>query len=349
MRARTLTLVALAGAGLVAGLLVLRGRPLDPAREGATQALPRPSEPAASEPSSSAPATSQDLPELPTSLQGTQVDGELMVDANGKFVPTRESLTVFDYFLSATGEESDDRIRSRIVAYIRGTLPDPAAADAEALLDTYLRYRERMRTLTMSGTPPADLDRRFQWIREERRSAFGAELAETLFGEEERVVSLDLERRAVLSDASLSRDEKARRLEEIESRLPDPVRQARRRASAPARVAREVEALRAAGASEREVFVARERELGSEAAERLASLDRENDAWQARIDAFRAERARILADASLSAAEREARADALLAERFDERERLRVRALEQSNAGAHPQPGSDDRAAPAGP
>jgi len=334
MKTRTPLLVSIAVVVVGAGLLVLRWLPLSPALEGAGHAPVLRASPAGDDRAPAGEPAAQGLPELPASLRGTSVDGELTVDANGKFVPSREALAVFDYFLAATGEESDDVIHARILAHIRGALPPAAAADAEALLDTYLRYRERMRALTTSGTPPADLDRRLQWIREERRGVFGATLAEALFGEEERVVALDLERRAVITDASLSREEKARRLEEIESRLPERAREARRRASAPARVAREVEALRAEGASDTEVFAARERELGAEAADRLAALDRESAAWKARIDAYRADRARIMADASLSEAEREARAAALLAERFDERERLRVRALEEADAGA---------------
>ena len=85
---------------------------------------------------------------------------------------------------------------------------------------------------------------------------------------------VDLERRDVRRDDTLSEDERAERLEALEQRLPAPVREARRRAAAPARAWSEVEALRAAGASEDEIFAARERHLGREAAERLAERDR---------------------------------------------------------------------------
>lgn len=330
MKAIRLALIA-AAAG-VAGLLVLRWLPLSPALEGAAQPPALRADPAGS--AGRAASTPPALPEPPASLRSTEVDGELRLDAAGHFVPGPEALVVFDYFLSTTGEEPGETIRARIEAHIRSTLPSVAAAQAEALLDAYLRYREQMRALTTSGSPPADMERRLQWIREERRRAFGPELAETLFGEEERVVSLDLERRAVITDASLSREEKARRLEEIESRLPERVREVRRRASAPARVGHQIEALRAAGAGDAEVFAARARELGPEAAERLAALDRENAVWQARIAAYRAERLRILGDAALTDAERAARLEALRDAGFDAQERLRVQALDEAAAGA---------------
>ncbi len=276
------------------------------------------------------------LPPGPGSLRGTEVDGELTVGADGHLLPTPGTITLFDYFLSASGEEPPPRIRARIVAHLRANAPPIAAAEAEALLDAYLQYRERMRALTTEGRPPAELERRLQWIREERRRAFGADVAEALFGEEEQVVSLDLERRKVAGDPSLSSAERARRLEQIEARLPEPVREARQRAALPARVDREVEELRAAGAGEAEIFAARERAFGVPAARRLAALDAEREAWQARLDDYRAERARIVADVSLTPEAREASLQALLDERFDARERLRIRALDASAKGPEP-------------
>jgi lipase chaperone LimK len=276
------------------------------------------------------------LPPGPASLRGTEVDGELTVGADGHLLPTPGAITLFDYFLSTSGEEPSLRIRARIVAHIRANAPPIAAAEAEALLDTYLQYRERMRALTAEGTPPAELERRLQWIREERRRAFGAEVAEALFGEEERVVSLDLERRRVAGDPSLSSAERARRLEQIEARLPQPAREARDRAALPARVEREVEELRAAGAGAAEIFAARERAFGAPAARRLAALDAEREAWQERLADYRDARARIAADTSLTAEAREAKLQALLDERFDARERLRIRALEASAGDAEP-------------
>lgn len=272
------------------------------------------------------------LPPLPASLRDSEVDGALVVDASGRFVPHASALALFDYYLSASGEEPLPVIRARILAHARESLPAAAAAEAEALLDTYLRYRDEMRVLTSEGRAPVDLERRLQWIREERRRNFGASLAETLFGEEERVVAVDLERRRVLQDAALSPEEKTRRIAGLEAELPQGVRESRARVAALARSNSEVAALRESGAGEAAVFAAREREFGTEAAERLAALDRENAAWEARLAAWRQERADLLADASLAATERAARVEALLAERFDAQERLRVRALDEAAA-----------------
>lgn len=42
---------------------------------------------------------------LPTSFRGTSVDGSFSVDASGNLLITRDIRNLFDYFLSAVGEE----------------------------------------------------------------------------------------------------------------------------------------------------------------------------------------------------------------------------------------------------
>lgn len=103
----------------------------------------------------------------------------------------------------------------------------------------------------------------------------------------------------------------------------------RARALLPVRLKQDEEALRAAGGTEEEVQALRREMVGGEAADRLAELDREEAAWQARLDACRMERSTIEADPGLDAARRAARLRRLLEDRFTANERLRVEAIEQ--------------------
>lgn len=68
--------------------------------------------------------------------------------------------------------------------------------------------------------------------------------------------------------------------------------------------------------------------VGSEAADRLAELDREEAAWRARLDEYQLERAAIEADPGLDPAQRAARLRHLLEDRFTANERLRVEATD---------------------
>lgn len=293
-----------------------------PPPSAVTTAPPEPTEPAAAP-----------LPPLPASLAGTTVDGDLRLDAAGRFVPGPEALVLFDYFLSATGEEPDELIRARIVAEIRRRLPPDAAREAEALLDRYLAYREAAREMAFAGDfGHADLERRLQLVRELRRARFGAELAEALFGEEERVIAIDLERRRVLQREDLEPEERARRLAALEEELPEPVREARREALAAIELRAAEAELRAAGASEADIHAERERRFGPEAAARLAALDERRARWNERLAAYRRERDALRAQGLPDDAYTEA-LRALREAHFEGPERLRVEALDRIEDG----------------
>jgi lipase chaperone LimK len=304
-------------------------------RSGLSRSAPEAAEPsdplqaaAAAEPEWLADIPAASRGPLPASLRGTEVDGSLEVDADGNFLPTPEVRRLFDYFFSAVGEEPDEVIRGRILLQLWANLPPRAADQAAQLLDDFMALREAAQELASAESVPRDLERRWQWIRELRREYLGAENAEGLYGEEEYVIMLDMQRREVLLDETLDEQERAERLEAIEVRLPDRVREARRAASAPARVRTEVSALRSAGASEDEIFALREREFGREAAVRLSDLDRRRAEDAQRRAEYRRKRDAILADSSLGADERAAAVETLRAASFEPHELERIRALD---------------------
>ncbi len=266
-------------------------------------------------------------PPLPKSLRGTEVDGGLSVDDSGHFVPNPDALALFDYFLAASGEEPQQVIAQRIRDHIRHRLDPPAEGEALELLETVLGFREALRELAGAQWVPRDLERRLQWLRELRRDHFGAADAEALFGPEEERLRIQIERRQVASDPSLSAADREARLATLEDQFPEPTREARRRARGPTRVGQEVSALRVAGAGEGEVFDVRAREFGVEAADRLARLDAQRDTWRARLDDYRSERRELLEAAARGEAA-PPDLDALRSHHFAESEQRRVRALE---------------------
>jgi lipase chaperone LimK len=87
--------------------------------------------------------------------------------------------------------------------------------------------------------------------------------------------------------------------------------------------------VRARGGDDAAVQALRERLAGPEAAARLADLDRRRGDWDARVAAFRAARARVEQDATLTPDARTAAVARLLAESFTPPERVRVAALDR--------------------
>lgn len=270
------------------------------------------------------------LPPLPGSLQGTEVDGALVADASGHFQPGPEALRLFDYFLSARGEEGAATIRARIEAQIAERLPPSARDEALRLYDTYLLYLDEASRLVSEGTAVDDMEQRFQELRELRRQVFGSATARALFEEAEQIEEVALERRRIMSDPDLNDRERIQRLAELQNRLPEDVRRAEAEAYAPLRLAREEDRLREQGASEAEIRALREQMVGEDAAQRLEDLDRDRAAWSERMAAYRKERDEVLYSVRNAPEEAKVRFLRRVRERhFEPHERPRVEALDR--------------------
>lgn len=274
------------------------------------------------------------LPPLPTSLQDTEEDGAVSVDASGHLVPNADLRRFFNYYLSATGEESASLIRERILAALRAKKLPPAALDeAVQVLDDYLAYLDAARSLASTqGATTLDTAERLEALRKLRREHLGG-AAEGLFGEEEAVDAVAVERLKLQKDASLTAEERERRIAALEERLPPDVRQGREEAVRPLRQRAVEQEILAAGATAEDLHQHRLSTVGPEATERLEALDRERAQWKQRLEDFRAKR-EALGRTQPDAAARQAAVQRLLYDSFTPEERLRVEAADAINAAS---------------
>lgn len=265
----------------------------------------------------------------PPSLEGTQIDGALTLDAAGHFVPTREALDLFNYFLTATGEEPLPALYDRIVHEIETRLPAAAANEAIAFFENYLEYLERVRGLHEAGQIPwQSYETSRATLQNLRSEIFGADLASTLFQEQDLTAQIGIEQYLAANDPNLSATARQAKLAQLEAKLPTEIREARAKSRAALDAHYEVSALRESGASEAEIHTLRSERFGTEAADRLAKLDAERATWNARLEKYRAERDTIVNDPARSEANRAAALDALRASHFAKEEIPRVRALD---------------------
>ncbi|MGB5877292.1 MAG: lipase chaperone, partial [Psychrobacter nivimaris] len=105
------------------------------------------------------------LENLPRSLKGTQIDGEIIIDENKQLVVTEGLRRLFDYFLSALGEEEEAVIFARVESYIRHHTPEPAASQAVTIFNQYVAYlkalpeiEKRYGNLQLQATKSGELD-----------------------------------------------------------------------------------------------------------------------------------------------------------------------------------------------
>lgn len=246
------------------------------------------------------------------SLRDTELDGALRMDAQGRLLQDRELRRLFDHLLAGMGELSLDALRARLRGHAMGIGGEALAEQAMAAFEQYLDYLRRESELALPFG--ADLTARLEALMALRRDAFGDELAEALFGEEERY-ALDalarLEGDEGLADAPESERWQSERSEATEHLL----------------ALQQSEQFEQLDLSPQQRFEERSALYGEDAAARLAALDAERAEWQQRLDEWQALRDAILNNAALDAATRERELQALRERLFDEAEQRRVQAL----------------------
>jgi lipase chaperone LimK len=261
------------------------------------------------------------------SLRGSDVDGAVTIAADGRLRVDRELRRLYDYFLTRLGEQSLANIRSELGAHLAKDNPPGICAAALENFDRYVALLDELSRLAPGGDARADL-RRLHAVRVAR---LGADVAEAWFGREERYLENTLDRQAVLADASLSTEQRQARLDALAAQLDPDERNTRAPTDAMAVAVAQTESFDTARTSAAQRYRERAQLYGSEAAQRLARLDDERAAWNARLAAYAAQRQRLLRDGGLDPAARAQALAALLSANFDQRERLRVEALTRND------------------
>jgi lipase chaperone LimK len=270
---------------------------------------------------------------IPKSLQDTEVDGSLEVDADGNLKITRGVRQTFDYFLSAIGEEDLTTIIARIRAHIRNKLPAKAAAQAEKLLEAYISYREGLGHLPqVAGDPTQNLAairQQKQAIQGLRSQYFDRNVIEAFFGDEDAYDNYTLARLEVMQDKSLSATEKAKRTAALLEQLPPDLKENVKTLNQYQELTTLTQDWKARGGSPQELRNIREQIVGPEAATRLEALDQERTEWDARMKDYLQERETILKNNALSEQDRQQQVAAMREQRFNQQEQVRVDALER--------------------
>ena len=271
------------------------------------------------------------LQALPPSFAGTQVDGVLRVDAAGQLIISEDIRRIFDYFLAAIGEEPLRRSVERLRLYIASQLQAPAREQALALLDQYLDYRRELVLLERDWPQQAGLDalrRREEAAQALRARLFSPEAHQAFFAREEAYNRFSLQRLAIQQDTGLDDEGKAIAVDLLRDSLPADL-QASLLPQLQNDLRQQAAKLQAEGAGPEQIRQLRLQMVGAAATQRLEALDRQRQAWARRLADYQAAKARVEASRGLSEGDKAAAIARLTAERFDERERLRLDAAEQ--------------------
>ncbi len=262
-----------------------------------------------------------------SSLRGTEVDGGIQLDAAGRLLLDLDLRRLFDHFLSLSGEFSDSEIRRLLGLHVEASHGSTVASAALEAFDRYLGLRNALAALPAD----AELAQRLAALQRLRREWFG-DAADAMFGDDEAHTAYTLERLALLRDAELDEATRQERLAALEATRPASALDGQQAAVSALLAEEQTEQFDTLGASEAERRAERSALWGEDAADRLATLDRERAQWQQRLADYVRQRDRLANDPRLDAGARAAAIEALRRRSFADNERVRVESLEAIDA-----------------
>jgi len=274
---------------------------------------------------------------LPGSLSDAPKPAALESDAEGNLIINQRVQRLFEFYLMAMGEEPIESIIARIKYDLHTQLGDQAYLLANNLLEGYLQYRNNIGIIknqyaehvAISGNDMQLIKEIKLAIRDSRSDFLPDEAISSFYSQEDDYDDYMISKIQILSDQTLSAEEKRTALILLDENSPTELVHSQKKAKQLSGVSNSVKELRKLGASNEVVYIYREQELGTEAADRLTTLDTERNAWQSRIDTYRIELNNIESMNAYSETEKQGMIDALRHQHFDTREILRVRTLDK--------------------
>ena len=247
------------------------------------------------------------LENLPRSLQGTEVDGEIIIDENKQLVVTEGLRRLFDYFLSALGEEDEAVIYARVESYIRSHTPEPAASQAMKIFDQYIAYlkaipaiESRYGNLQLQATKNGELDlnvvaQQRQDVAKLRQQHFDKTTITAFFGAEDEYDDYSIAMVKINQDKQMSDAQKEAAKQDYISRMPDNATKANiaQQANLNELITR-TEQMQAKGATAEELYNMRRELVGAPAAERLAQVDQEDANFDQRFKQYQTQKQQLL-------------------------------------------------------
>lgn len=258
-----------------------------------------------------------------SSLRGTEVDGGISINANAEVVLDLGMRRLFDYYLSLIGERDLVQIRILLKDQLLTKYNETNTEEVLQYFDRYTDYLSALAGLNIGAVSKPE--ERLQQVTLLRKKMLGEAMALAFFAEEEALAALTLKRMAIANNKTLSADEKAKWLAELDA---SENYSARTEADTAALITEQTRQLDASNVTETQRSAEREALWGKEAATRLAQLDQERTQWDARIDQYLLARSRIDANHGLSASARAQAIAALRAQQFNAAEQRRIASLE---------------------
>lgn len=274
---------------------------------------------------------------LPASLRNTPLPEHLEINDDGSLLINKKILHLFEFYLSAIGEEPLELIINRIKSNLREQLTSQALDEALLILAGYLQYRNEITAIKQEYNQTVGtneyafehvLNARSELI-EARWRFLSEEVIAAFFAQEDQYENYMLGIATITKDNSLSKEQKDHAIELLTAQAPSWLLEQQNTANQLNEYRQRYSELVSRGVSDSEVRILREQEFSPDVSDRLSTLDTQRSDWQQRLSDYRVELVTILAIEPDRQAQ-QAMVDELRSRHFTAQESRRVNALDNS-------------------
>ncbi|MCJ8168917.1 lipase secretion chaperone [Atopomonas sediminilitoris] len=242
---------------------------------------------------------------LVAGMADTEVDGELLLDANGNLQMQLGVRDYIDYFLSAADEAGIDAAVAAMMADAKQRLQEPALSQFVNVLGDYLAYKEASIALLSQPLTAAQqnnpqdqlgaLKQGLQALDNLRREHFSPAAVEGFFGAEEAYSRYTLGVMALQQREDLSDADKQLREEALRAALPAAMQASQSKQMQALAVEEQARSLMASKTDEGQVRAFLSQHYEPKVVEAMLQEQRAEQAWDGQYQQYRQELARLRA------------------------------------------------------
>jgi lipase chaperone LimK len=244
---------------------------------------------------------------LPSSLLDSTLPLTLDINESGELIINKKIQHLFDFYLSAMGEESLDIIVTRIKHSLTSQLVDPALTQGVEILTGYLQYLNEVSAIKQQFEQSIDPNNTGEYALENviqvremvldaRASYLDDDVIDAFFGQadeyEDYMLSLAMINKNNELDANAKQSEKA----ELDASAPAWLLALQRNANQLNVYRNQYKTLQEQGAIQTELQDFTQQSFSPEVADRLEKLDEKRQQWQVKLDEYRVQLAAITAN-----------------------------------------------------
>lgn len=271
------------------------------------------------------------------SLEGTDIDGSLAMDAHGRLIKSIKLKDFFDYFLSAVGEVPLESAIAEIASHARQRLSPMAEQEALEVLDDYLEYQRQMASLLQQPLTAYEhqdyqyyseqLRTAFDAIRALRNSIFDLEVREAFFGFEEAYSEYAVALVEINASDGLSQEQKIQLKNELEQQLPEHLKDSMENNRQRLELANEAESEFKNGVDREQIKVKLSTEFNDDEVTRFVTQLAKEQEWRQRWIEYQSKK-EIIEESSLSQEDQSQQIESLKYSLFDENETTKLLSVE---------------------